>query len=747
MDDTSLKNGLLGINADIADALRRAKQIPVLSGDSLAGWEDTCDACEGRLSEDRLRMAVIGTIKSGKSTFINALFSGDFLKRGAGVITSIVTKVRRSDRLRAILSFKSWPEINEEIQRALGLFPSENWRTTEEPFDILRESDRKALADALNSLDEKHFLTNDTRNVNSVLLTAYLKGFPRVKDVVGPESKSIVFEGDRFSEHKAYASDENLAVYLKDIHLEIDSGDIETNIEIADCQGSDSPNPLHLIMIQEYLLVADLVVYVVSSRTGLRQADINFLSMIKKMGIIEHVMFVVNCDFNEHDSIADLRRIISKVREDLTLMTPLPEIYTLSALFALFAAMEETLPEKDRMRLAQWRADAELVEFCQAEKRRFEQDFRRLITEQRYAVLLRNCLERLKTVIIDFKRWLKMNHEIFSADSAGADSLIKRIRQQQKKTDRIKSMIESTLNGGAQQIKREIRTAVDRFFDPRHGEMVPGIMEFVKNYSAGYEQFIKDAGESGFSGILASVFQAFKQDLDRYMAETVNPVLFRFVKEKELNIKEFFESLIRPYEVMVTDTLSEYQAAAESAPSEAKEAPTSETIDIDAVKKSNHLEFPKASAMLDYTATIKTEAFMKLGYYRFISTMKRLMKKKDPSHSGELAALKSGIARMKKETETSVIFHFKNYRENTKFQYMFKLIDGVSKTVYEKLVHRFQAYSTDLSRITEMVDHNQSDKSRTLELITQLQTQLADVEDRIDRMRVSVEKGGYKDDG
>ena len=144
--------------------------------------------------------------------------------------------------------------------------------------------------------------------------------------------------------------------------------------------------------------------------------------------------------------------------------------------------------------------------------------------------------------------------------------------------------------------------------------------------------------------------------------------------------------------------------------------------------------------MLDYTATIKTEAFMKLGYYRFISTMKRLLKKKDAAGSGELAALKSGIARMKKETETSVVFHFKNYRENTKFQYMFKLIDAMSQTGYEKLAHRFQAYSTDLSRITEMVGRGQHDKSKTLDLIGTLQDGLLDIENRIDRMRVSIEK-------
>jgi len=38
----------------------------------------------GQLTEETIRVAVVGPIKSGKSTFLNALLRGDYLKRGAG---------------------------------------------------------------------------------------------------------------------------------------------------------------------------------------------------------------------------------------------------------------------------------------------------------------------------------------------------------------------------------------------------------------------------------------------------------------------------------------------------------------------------------------------------------------------------------------------------------------------------------------------------------------------------------------
>jgi len=62
-------------------------------------------------------------------------------------------------------------------------------------------------------------------------------------------------------------------------------------------------------MTQEYLLRTHLIIYLLSSRTGVRQADIKFLSMIRKMGLMENIFFVINCDFNEHESIEGLKNL------------------------------------------------------------------------------------------------------------------------------------------------------------------------------------------------------------------------------------------------------------------------------------------------------------------------------------------------------------------------------------------------------------------------------------------------------
>ena len=176
-----LKDELLKINQELFAWVSEAKSLLGMSDGSFGDWEKTCSGIEKQLSQETIRVAVVGAIKSGKSTFVNSLFNGDYLKRGAGVVTSIVTRVRSGPSLNATLFFKSWGEINSEIEQALVLFPSLNWRSKKKRFEIRREKERSDLQQALAQLSPDQFITKETKNANSVLLGCYLKGYETVK--------------------------------------------------------------------------------------------------------------------------------------------------------------------------------------------------------------------------------------------------------------------------------------------------------------------------------------------------------------------------------------------------------------------------------------------------------------------------------------------------------------------------------------------------------------------------------------
>jgi GTPase SAR1 family protein len=745
----SLKKELLQINQDVSALFSDAGSITGMPDHSFADWQKTCSNIYKQMSEQIIRVAVVGTIKSGKSTFINSLFKGDYLKRGAGVVTSIITRVRSGEQLKAKLLFKSWDEVNSEIDQALVLFPSVDWRTEKNRFDIRRKGERVDLQKALSSLSSEHLFANYSRNLNSVLLTSYLKGYEKVKDMISSDSITSHYEDNKFAEHWAFVGDGSMAIYLRDIELEIDSGNIDSNIEIADCQGSDSPNPLHFAMIQDYLLLTHLLIYVISSRTGLREADIKFLSIIKKMGIMDNMLFIINCDFSEHESINDLHALVEKIKEELSMIKPDPEIYSISALFNLFKVRNENLSQKDSLRLAQWKKEKELTAFSDHETKRFESLFYNKLTRGSHFLLLKNHLERLSVILSGMTHWVLVNQNIFARDADSANEVIETIKHNQIRMNKITSMMKNTLDGSIQKIKRELKADIDRYFDPRSGDLLGNLIEFIRSYTVPYQNYEENLKAAGFSNTLYLVFQEFKHSLDTYMAETINPEVIRFFREKETRIKEYLDSVSSSFDIMVQDAIVEYNKMMGNFGIN-KSRKNQERIglpDIDSIKGMAGLALPPAVASMNYTSRVKTEAVIRLGFYTVLKFFRKFLRKPiQRKNEQEVLALKDGVLRVKRETEKSVLFHFKDYQENIKFQYIYKLIEVASNSLYQSLIDRFRLYVADLSDIVELVNNKLVDKKQASEILKEMEKTSMRIDGRINIIRENLESIGLTDD-
>ncbi len=709
----TLKHQLAGISDDTVRLLDAAERIPELHGEGLSRWKTTCQTISEQLSEETMRVAVVGAIKSGKSTFVNTLFSGDYLKRGAGVVTSIVTRVRTGRRLRAILYLKNWDEVNREIDQASVLLPAHHRSGGDYSFDIRREKDRRVLGRALAELAADQLITNDTRSAGSVLLASYLKGYDRVQQLVQADHATVIFENDRFALHRDFVGDDTMAAYLKDVLLEIDTPGLGEMVEIADCQGSDSPNPLHLAMIQDYLMMAHLTVYGISSRTGLRQADIRFLSMIRKMGIIETVAFVVNCDLSEHESLEDLSGGIRKIEADLSLICPEPQTFTFSALFLLMSQTESDLSRKDRERFAIWSREKEMVDFTAAERTRYDRFLDQKIRKERSSLLLKNHLERLEIVADGVSNWIGFNHDLLARDTGGARDIADRIEHQRGRLDRLKLTVKNTLDGAVNQAKRDLKSAIDRFFDVRSDGVVDGVVRFVRGYQVEMHRYDESLMSVGFAKTLYMVFQEFKQALDAHMAETMNPQVIRFVRLQEKNLMDYLDEIAGPYGAMIDDALEQYAKAMDEVKMHRRRASSRISIgsDLETIRKMAGLSLPPAAATMRYSAQIKTEAVMRFGFYKIVNLVKKAMKKSaDKVHQEQFLALASGVKRMKRETERSILFHLKDYKENIKFQYMLKLADSAAAALYSQMLERFQHHGADLSKLVDLMVEQRLDK-------------------------------------
>jgi hypothetical protein len=739
----SLKHRLAQISSDTETLLNNAGKMIELADEGFANWQATCRTISAQISGEIMRVAVVGAIKSGKSTFVNALFGGDYLKRGAGVVTSIVTRARAGSRLRATLYLKTWDAVNRDINQAAMLLPADNRPAEALSYDIRREADRQELSRALNALAADQLIANDTRSPGSVLLSCYLKGYETIREWVADDPATVEFEDQQFGRHRDFVGEDTLAVYLRDVQLEIAGPGMGPGVEMADCQGSDSPNPLHLAMIQDYLMLAHLSIYVISSRTGLRQADIRFLSMIRSMGILDTVAFVVNCDFSEHDSLEDLVAGIRKIEDDLRLLCPEPRVFVFSALFALMSRVEAELPEREKERYRHWRREEEMVAFAEEQRGRFARFLDHKINRERSRLLLKNHLDRLEVVTAGINGWIDFNTDLLTRDADGVHELLQRTNDQNARLDRLKTTVRNALDGAAGRIKQELKSAIDRFFQEHGSGVVDGVVEFIRGYQVEMQRHEESLNNSGFAQTLYLVFQEFRQAVDAYMAESVNPKVMNFIKSRERLLADHLDEIAGPFGAMIDEAMRQILATAEEDAGMQPRAVAAIRIGpaIESIRAAAGLVLPPAATTMRYSTQIKTEAVMRFGFYKIVNLIKKAMKKSvDKDREERVLALASGVKRMKRETERSVLFHLKDYKENIKFQYMLKLVDAAAAALYQQVQAHFQHHGADLSNLAAMMGAKRLDKEKMRSRLKTLGADSQTLRDAIVGLRKDMER-------
>jgi len=475
------------------------------------------------------------------------------------------------------------------------------------------------------------------------------------------------------------------------------------------------------------------------------QADIRFLSMIKKMGILENIVFVINCDFSEHETVDDLNDLVERVREELAMLKPNPQIYTFSALFNLFRASSDTLSEKDRLRLAQWQADETFTDQSNREIDRFESGFHDILARKRLALSLQNHIERLAVIVAGLGDWSGLNRNVLAKDADSAADLLKKIKKHQKRLNKIKSTIKKTLAGSLPEIKNLLQQEVHRFFDSHSGSVNKKIVNFINSYALETNKYQNSLNEIDFSQILYLLFQDFKQSIDSHITEAINPELIRFVQMNENRIGEYFESTILPFESVMEEALQEFNGVSASSEGVANGGPRSRIRPqtIEAVVKASGLRPPALVAATHYSARIKAEAIMRLGYYKAMRKSKAIFKKSAQQRQEvEFKAMEDALRRMKRETERSVVFHLKDYRENLKFRYFFKLAEAACDNFARSVLEQFQAYFSDLSATIERIGSSQSDKEKTMRIIDDIERQSQKLVDNINRIRGEIDNAG-----
>ncbi|MDW7709077.1 MAG: dynamin family protein [Deferrisomatales bacterium] len=686
-------------------------------GEPVPPWEARLQGLGG--DGERFRIAVAGTVKSGKSTLVNALIGRDALKRGAGIVTSLVTRVRPGKELIARMRLKGWAEVNREAtDAALFLGGGEDGR----PVDLRSARDREALALALARLGEEVLGEGGFFDKNVALLRAYLGGQARVADLVTDQPRMVEFGPDGFERHREFAGHDALAAYVDDLVLEIPGLPFPDTCELADCQGYDSPNPRHMEMVQQYLLGAHVVVYVVSSRVGLREADFRFLRDIKALGLVESTRFVLNADLAEHGSAEDLAELGRRVGEELEHLVGQVPLHTFSALRALLRGLRERgepLSRRDELLLQVW---AESSASAEDEYPRFLRALQDAAGPQRERQLenARADLVRLATGALRSQ----VGSALVLAGKEAQDLAAERQALGAAK-DRVQGSLagfESALGGVSGSLKAEVFRKVDGCFHPSGGDLAVEVLTHVRGLQPP-PAALEVTERTKLPRQMARIYHELRAAFQRYKVEVANPRAVDRIRRLWAEASGALGEAAQPPAELLVQSVEAYRREAESL------GIAVPPLDLPPLDPSiGRTSIPLFSAVTYAPGQFATDRVLSFAgqWTRKLATgwAKRLLGKKERT-SFARSLLSDGAEAVRELLAEEARSNLLHYNEQVKHQVLGKSLDSLAAAWAEGYRETVEALVVDLDRLLGLLDRSAALRT---ELVPRLQEILGALE-------------------
>jgi hypothetical protein len=724
--------------ADILSVIETMKAMPKMSDDALLSFQAVCRKMLEQTRSDRIHIAVVGVIKSGKSTLINAIAGKEVVKRGAGVVTAVTTRLRKGKRNRAVVFLKSWDDINLTLKNMLQMFPGDARHLQEidlEKFDLRRKKDRDFLTQVYEKLAKDFPVTDQGFRPETMVIRNALEGYDTCRNLVGADRECLVFEKKHFEDHKAFTGDSANAFYVADVCLELSGKTLDSRVELADCQGADSTDPNQLARIVSYVQQSNFIIYCISSRTGLRRADMRFLRMIKEMGVIENIVFVNNCDLSEHDTIDDLLANEKRTVQDLEFLVPSPELYTFSALLDLFCAMEKKLSQRNRKRLALWQEDTAMAACCKDNATRFYSRLSSLLDNHHHRLLVSNHLERLLHMVMAMDKKAGLYMEMLDMDMNDRAHAKNRFVNIGSSAVRLKSIIEQAIPGAVSGLSREIDTHLEAAFAEDAIHIRQKIRDFVAQArldTAPYQDRIR---ELGINKILYLIFQDFKKDLDLFVITRLLPEIKSLVTQEENRIQAYFQWLLDSYQVELLKLPPDMipDDAAMAADMVSKHPACQAVVDVQAIRKILGLTLPEFTVSPRFSGRIQADAFAGMGAGfagRLFSTLLR----KHTSFSFA-SGFEVAVRKIKKQTLKGADSQIRHFHTRLKNSYFSPLIQAVTRDFTDKLHERFSLYESIDTDMAALLELDQARKHEHKKQMSDIRSRLIEIRDDIGQLR------------
>ena len=421
----------------------------------LQRWHQTLSTLAGLRSSFSLPVTCIGPVKSGKSTLINTLAGADLLPTGAGITTSFPTTVSAGKKFSAHIQLQPENTINEMFTRAANLLFSDD--LSERQLSLFKPTDRLQIDDLLNNYQRSSKLTqHGIFNESYRLLRNLTNGADTVAEHYHNQQLNFTIDDPEDHRYRLFIRDETLSPYLLGIEIKAALKLLPPFLALRDLPGLDTPNPSHQSIIVQQLSDSPALIYVISSRIGLRQADYQLLEHLRELGLEERLLFVINLDLDEHHSKNELETIITRCSVELHELGFKQSLYAFSTL-ALFWSRPEIFAQLSKtcqQRLSRWEEESEKFSLSSFGAERFLERLLDLGKNRATTALLQHSEKRLKQVINNCKRLIKTRLAglLGENDAIGLDLNLKHANRQ--KVDAVLKEAERIITGICSDIEK-----------------------------------------------------------------------------------------------------------------------------------------------------------------------------------------------------------------------------------------------------------------------------------------------------
>lgn len=245
-----------------------------------------------------------------------------------------------------------------------------------------------------------------------------------------------------------------------------------------------------------------------------------------------------------------------------------------------------------------------------------------------------------------------------------------------------------------------MRKKIDSFFD-RDGRLLKILFQFMNSFQIPYVRYVELLENMNLREAQYVVFKEYKKSVDQFISQNINPLIVRFVKQIESEVLNEILSAVKPY----------YEIK--------------EPVKVDFIKKRYSLTAPSISAIMEYNISLTTETLVRFGIYKALGFIKGLLKKKESSDIEEkIKALESTLSRIKKKGIETISFCITNYKENLKYQYVFKLITCICKYIEEVIMIQLKKSLERFSDIEREIKREKDEKEVILGNLKEIEKEL-----------------------